>query len=722
MNNALRRLLVAAVAVSALAGTGAASSYVIGVAVPLSGPRQPRGEALLHSLQMKADEINAAGGVNGHRLELLVRDDQNGVEGARKAAEELTADPRVLAVIGHYDVEPASAAARVYDHAKVPAFLPAIGNEDVLQGSPWVFSGTYDDATEAQTMAAFIKAIRHHKHVVVVHNDAQYGRNLWKAFSYKARRVGLQVDQVEFPATFMRTGKVLPDHFIERHFPKGGGADSIVIFSHTDNGSALVHQLRDAGIKLPIYGSDRFSSGDLVDLLGEDYGDDVHSAFPFMFDFGTVKTEEFVDSFQKRFKRMPTVFGLFAYDGLGMIAEAIAAKGPQRQGIRDYLASRNASKNAYDGASGLLYFDKKGAMVRDTVMGTIDRGDFHPCYTQLRQITSAHARSVLPALVSSGQAIVLDDVPFFKIDVVYAGIEWYRVNQVNIKDLTFEAEFFLWLKWSGKSVDVDNVQFLNEIPGKGYRIEMRRDTVPAMWHGGDDIHWISYRYKGTFVHPYDLHRFPFDQQVLPLLLAHKNKNANKIQLVADEAEIVERPLKEIYPQEWKYLGRKDYAATFRYASAFGNPTYRKGEVQSPYSVYQSDLHIKRILFPYLVTLFLPLAILMAVSLLVLLIPKEQFAPRNGLVMSSLLGVLVYHMAQARALPQVGYLVKADLYFVVAYVLLSMLVLGLNVINLLMAHKKEKQAAKLDKWLQTVFVAAAILAYVVLTATAMATPK
>lgn len=717
MDDSLRRVLAALLILASGVCGAAASTYVIGVSLPLSGPRQPRGEALLRSIQMKADELNAAGGVNGHRLELLVRDDLNSAEGARKAAEELAANPRVLAVIGHYDVEAASAASRVYDRAQVPAFLPAVGDGDVLGGSPWVFSGTYDDATEAQTMAAFIKAIRHHSSVVVLHNDAGYGRYLWKAFSAKAERVGLKVSQVEFPASFMRTGKTLAKDFIAKHAAAFRGADSVVIFGHSDNAAALIHELRDAGIKAPVYGSDRTSSGDLLDQLGSNYMDDVHSAFPFMFDLGTSKTEDFVQVYQKRYKAFPNVFGLFAYDGLGMIAEAIAKKGPDRKAIRDFLGNVDSEKRAYDGTSGLLYFNKQGAMVRDTVMGSIEGGEFHPCYTQLRVVTEDHTLHILPEKIKAGEVIVLDHVPFFKIDVVYAGIEYYRVNQVNIKDLNFEAEFFLWFKWAG-NVDVDNIQFLNEIPGKGYRIEMRKATVPAMWHGGDDVHWVSYRYKGTFLHPYDLHRFPFDRQVLPLLLAHKSKNANKIQLVADEPEIVDRPITEIYPQEWKYLGRQDYAATFRYASSFGNPTYRRGEAQAPYSVYQSDMKVQRILFPYLVTLFLPLAMLMAVSLLVLLIPKEQFAPRNGLVMSSLLGVLVYHMAQARALPQVGYLVKADLYFVVAYILLSMLVLGLNVINLLLYQKKEEQAAKLDRWLQTVFVAGAILSYIVLTATAI----
>src|SRR5262249_31833668 len=105
------------------------------------------------------------------------------------------------------------------------------------------------------------------------------------------------------------------------------------------------------------------------------------------------------------------------------------------------------------------------------------------------------------------------------------------------------------------------------------------------------------------------------------------------------------------------------------------------------------------------------------SLLVLIVPKEQFAPRNGFIMSSLLGVLVYHMAQARALPQVGYLMRADLYFVVAYVLLFTMVLGINVINFLIHHKREELAERLDKDLRYFFILGTLIAYGVLTLSA-----
>jgi ABC-type branched-subunit amino acid transport system substrate-binding protein len=707
----LRLALVSA----ALAVPAAAGSYRIGVAVPLSGPRRPRGEMLLRALRLKADELNAAGGVGGRGIELLVRDDRGTAEGARKAAAELAGDPLVLAVIGHYDSEPAAAAVPVYSSDHVPVFLPSVGDSGVLAHSRWVFSGTCSGRDEAQTMAVFIKAVRLHSRVLVLHTGDQYGRDMWDAFAKKAERIGLRTRGLEVPAK-----NVPADLAAHRLLPVLPGIDAVVVLGHSATGGVVIRQLREHGCRLPVWGSSRIVSGDLMATLGG-HAEDLHVALPFMFDVGSLKAVEFRRKYLERYASEPHPFGLFAYDGLGLVAEAIRTKGPDRAAIRDYLAGLDSPANAYDGASGRLFFNRDGSMARDTIMATAFGDGFCPTFQQLRLVTDRHSLDNLAGKVKRGEIIVADQVPYFLVSVVYAGIEWYRVDQVSVKDLSFDAEFFVWLNWSGE-FDADNVQFLNEVAGKVQRVELRRVTAPPAFRGGPRIHWVSYRYKGTFLHPYDLHRFPFDRQELHLRLSHKDLDADRVLFVADRINIVGRPISDIYPHEWRDVGREDYGATFRYASAFGDPTYRPGEAQAPYSVYQTTLRIQRLLFPYLVTLFLPLGILIFVSFLVLLIPKEQFSTRNSLVMSSLLGVLVYHMAQARSLPQVGYLMTSDLYFVSAYMLLAFLILGVNVVNILHSRKQEERAARLDLWLRRGFIAGTLAAYAALTLSAMQAPR
>ena len=703
----IKQILLLALACAPAAAFG--GRIRIGAALPLSGSKAEQGVSILHAVQLHVDEINAAGGIGGRQLELVVRDDQNEPAKAAGIAQEFAKDDGMLAVVGDYDEEPALQALPFYDHAHLPVFLPSIGNPQIIHASPFAFSGTYSDDRAVETLAAYLRVVRGFKSVLVFHNDDPYGTHLFDEFAAKAGRMGIRVRAIGYEGDPTRD---LPSGFLAKRLTRqDAAADAVVLFSHTARGASVIEQLRARGVKAPIFGSDRLAAN--LEKVDGSLTENIQVAFPFLYDFAPLTGDQFRARFARRFGTQPTVFAAFAYDGLGMIARALEKKA-DRGAVRDFLAAYDSPTKAYDGVTGPQYFDKDGAMTRDTVMAFMRRGSWKPCFTQLRRVLEAHTLSILPEKIKEGEVIVADGVPFFKIKVVYAGVDYYRVNQVNVKDLNFESEFFLWYKWQG-DLDVDNIGFINELPGRGTRVAIRDNYAEAA--GPDAVKWISYKVKGVFLYPYDLKLFPFDTQHLPLLMAHRSKNANKIQIVADEDEETDRRISNIYPQEWRDLGREDFSGTFSFDSTFGNPAYTPGETQAPYSVYQSNMVIKRVLFPYLITLFMPLALLMGVSLLVLLIPKEQFAPRNGLVMSSLLGVLVYHMAQARSLPQVGYLMRADLYFVVAYFLLFSLVLGLNVVNLLLTRKQEEAAAKLDRRLRYFFGVGTVLAYTVLTLSA-----
>src|SRR5262249_57940903 len=88
------------------------------------------------------------------------------------------------------------------------------------------------------------------------------------------------------------------------------------------NGGGRIRQLRERGIKVPIYGNSRVSAGELFDVIGP-HTQDLHAAFPFMFDMGSERALEFHREYVGRYKSEPSAFAIFAYDGLGMIAEGI---------------------------------------------------------------------------------------------------------------------------------------------------------------------------------------------------------------------------------------------------------------------------------------------------------------------------------------------------------------------------------------------------------------
>lgn len=95
----------------------------IGVVAPFDGEKQHIGYDLLYSVRLAVREINKAGGINGHRVTVVIYSDSTDAVRAVEAANALVIDKDVLAVLGHWHPETTMAAAPIYQAAGV-AFVP----------------------------------------------------------------------------------------------------------------------------------------------------------------------------------------------------------------------------------------------------------------------------------------------------------------------------------------------------------------------------------------------------------------------------------------------------------------------------------------------------------------------------------------------------------------------------------------------------------------------
>ena len=115
----LRRVAVASAVLLAWQAH-AADPIRIGVAVGLSGANSVVAPAVVQSSQLAVDEINAAGGILGRKVELEIVDDASGAVGAQKAFDTLVFQKKVNAVIAMETSAARNAALPVISKGKVP--------------------------------------------------------------------------------------------------------------------------------------------------------------------------------------------------------------------------------------------------------------------------------------------------------------------------------------------------------------------------------------------------------------------------------------------------------------------------------------------------------------------------------------------------------------------------------------------------------------------------
>jgi ABC-type branched-subunit amino acid transport system substrate-binding protein len=101
----------------------------IGLVAPFEGRYRPIGYEAVYAARLAIREINARGGINGYRVELVALDDQADPQRAHTAARQLVLDRQVLAVVGHFRPDSTAAAVKIYCDAGLPVVaIESAGN------------------------------------------------------------------------------------------------------------------------------------------------------------------------------------------------------------------------------------------------------------------------------------------------------------------------------------------------------------------------------------------------------------------------------------------------------------------------------------------------------------------------------------------------------------------------------------------------------------------
>jgi len=159
-----KRLLAVAAAMTiatmVAAGALAADGIKVGVLLPLTGSQAKFGEIEKRSYEMAAEEINAKGGVNGKKIELLFEDDTGKPDVGRSGVEKLISREKVSVITGGYSSSVTAAAAPVAQQFKVPFVICTGSADDITEkGYDYVFRINPAASEYPQSVETFLKEV-----------------------------------------------------------------------------------------------------------------------------------------------------------------------------------------------------------------------------------------------------------------------------------------------------------------------------------------------------------------------------------------------------------------------------------------------------------------------------------------------------------------------------------------------------------------------------------
>ncbi len=364
---------------AALAGAApalAAEPIRIGAVVSATGPASFLGEPEKNTLLMQADAINAAGGLLGRPVEVVVLDDETDVNKAVLAADRLLKKENVVAVVGPTVSGNSLAVASKFEAARVPLVSCAAAEKIVNPVSPWVFKTAQSDRLAVARILDHAKKQGYTKLAILTVSDGygQAGREVLKEL-IPAGGFTLVADEAYGPKDTDMTAQLTKI--------KGASPDAIICWG-TNPGPAVVAKNRvQLGLSTPLYMSHGVASKKFIELAGDaaeglflpagklTVADQLPEADP-----QKALLLAYAKAYADRFKAPASAFGGYGYDGLALVAQAIRAGGDASPAaIRDNLEKIKG----FPGISGVFDFspqDHNGLDETAFVMVTISGGDF----------------------------------------------------------------------------------------------------------------------------------------------------------------------------------------------------------------------------------------------------------------------------------------------------------------------------------------------------------
>ena len=339
----------------------------VGEYASLTGKEATFGQASHKGALLAVEEINAAGGVLGKKLELIAEDDQSRSGEAATAVKKLISRDKVVAVIGEVASSRSLEAAPICQNAKVPMITPSSTAPEVTATGDYIFRVCFIDPFQGTVMAKFAKdSLKLRKVALLTSVSSAYSVGLAKYFKERFAADGGTV------ALEQRYTEGDKDFRAQLTAIKAANVDGIFIPGYYTEVALVCRQARDLGLTVPLFGGDGWESPELVQIGGSSV-EGTH----FVTHYSPENKDPFVVAFNERFQKRwgnvsDTLTGL-GYDAVKLLADALQRAGTTESGkVRDALASTKDFK----GVTGTISLDAQRNPTKSAVILVVKDGRF----------------------------------------------------------------------------------------------------------------------------------------------------------------------------------------------------------------------------------------------------------------------------------------------------------------------------------------------------------
>ena len=512
----------------------------IAFANSLTGPSGPAGLESLVATRLAIDEVNANGGIRGRPIELVPFDDASSAETARANVQAI-ADSPCVAVLGHYLSTTSLAAGPGYKSARIPALTGTSFVNDLTRGNEFYFRAQTTSSLQGRSIAEYLRAVMKEPKVHLVHSRDRFGSSFLQGFAQGYEPGLLSISGLDIDPA----GRIGPVTELLDARAGQSGPDVIVIGTGADYIADIVKAVRRGGVKAPIIAAGGAGhEGYLQNFVEEPeekqnpgfFTENLYASPPLIFDSAGTTAQTFAAAYTTSAGTSPSWVAAGAHDAARVLADALGradilnrpdSKAADREKVRAALAAIDSPKTAVAGLTGRLYFNADRDIPRPVRLGYFHHGRFVTAPLQLVQVEAPDAVD-LAAEREKGHVASFGNRHYWVQHVVYTGIDIVRLNRVDVKQGTFNVDFYLWMRFAGDDDGQTQVQFPALLDSGAF------DPARPLQIGQEDgLNYRLYRINGDFKARYELHNYPFDAQQLLLHFRNTQQRQELVTYVID---------------------------------------------------------------------------------------------------------------------------------------------------------------------------------------------
>lgn len=320
----------------------ASGTIKIGALFSVTGPASFLGEPEKRTLELLVKEMNEKGGLNGQKLEAVIYDTGGDATKAVQLATKLIRDDKVNVIIGPSTTGESMAVIPVVEKEKIPLISCAAGIKITDPVKSWVFKTPANDHVAAEKILNYMAAKKQKSIALLTVTDGfgASGREQIKALA-KQKGFTVVADEVYGPKDTDMTAQLTKIRGIK--------PDAIICWGTNPGPAVITKNVKQLGIKTPLYMSHGVASKKYIELAGADAAEGimlpagklaVYDALP-KNDSQYKLLKEYDRSYKKAYGTEASTFGGYAYDAFLLATGAIKKSGTTPEQIRAGIEQSN---------------------------------------------------------------------------------------------------------------------------------------------------------------------------------------------------------------------------------------------------------------------------------------------------------------------------------------------------------------------------------------------